>query len=239
MRLNLKDGQQCVRDFFICLYENVENWFDVYSLFSLNMVFSTTCIGCGKVGQSEQNRLHIEMDVPTDGSKLNKNLEEILHGPTVVEYHCKEGCKMKKGAENRSMIKSCKETQFVIVILRRVVQGAAGPILVQSTTDSTEKLQIRYFFFQSKIYDLIMNSRDFNGYSSDFEPISLIEHKGFISEEGQSQGHYICDVKCTETQEWLRTDDNHEPMSISLSDVTKKPVVVLYRNVNYSQLNKG
>ena len=84
-----------------------------------------------------------------------------------------------------------------------------------------------------------MHFRDYNGYSSYFEPISLIEHQGFMSEEGQSQGHYICDVKCTETQDWLRTNDNQEPILISLSDVTKKPVVVLYKNVNYSKPNKA
>ena len=31
--LNLSTGQQCVRDFFICLKENMENWLDVYQMF--------------------------------------------------------------------------------------------------------------------------------------------------------------------------------------------------------------
>ena len=32
-RLNLRSGQQCVRDFFICLNENLVNWPDVFSFF--------------------------------------------------------------------------------------------------------------------------------------------------------------------------------------------------------------
>ena len=74
---------------------------------------------------------------------FNEHLEETLNGSLLVEYHCQDGCRIKNRAENRSMIKSCKETQFLIVILRRIIHGAAGPILVQSKVDSTEKLQIR------------------------------------------------------------------------------------------------
>ena len=33
--LNLQSGYQCVRDFFICIRENLEHWPDVYSNFHL------------------------------------------------------------------------------------------------------------------------------------------------------------------------------------------------------------
>ena len=35
--LNLKSGQQCVRDFFICLKENMEDWMDIYNMFNFNL----------------------------------------------------------------------------------------------------------------------------------------------------------------------------------------------------------
>ena len=52
-----------------------------------------------------------------------------------------------------------------------------------------------------------------------------------MSEEGRTQGHYICDLKVKETPNWIRTNDNQEAIPISLSNVTKKPVVVLYRKI--------
>ena len=101
LHLNLRSGQQCVRDFFLCLKENLENWFDVYQLFSFNMINSTKCISCGKTNESEQNQLYVEIDVPAQDSRLNEFVEESLNGFYKVDYDCKEGCQMKHGAENQ------------------------------------------------------------------------------------------------------------------------------------------
>ena len=122
LHLNLRTGQQCIRDFFLCLKENLENWLDVYQLFSFNMVNSTKCISCGNKNQSELNQLYIEMDVPPNNSKLNEFVEECFNGVCNVEYHCNDGCTQKNGAENRGTLKCCKDTEFLIVMLRRVVQ---------------------------------------------------------------------------------------------------------------------
>ena len=73
--LNLRNGQQCVRDFFLCLKENLENWIDVYQLFSLNMINTTKCRSCGKTNESEQNQLYVEIDVPPTDSRLNEYVE--------------------------------------------------------------------------------------------------------------------------------------------------------------------
>ena len=42
MRLNLRSGQQCVRDFFVALKENLLSWPDVYNYLAFQMVNSTT-----------------------------------------------------------------------------------------------------------------------------------------------------------------------------------------------------
>ena len=55
-----------------------------------------------------------------------------------------------------------------------------------------------------------------------------------MSDEGQTQGHYICDLKDIESKVWFRANDNQHPIPISLSNVTKKPVVVLYKKIQYS-----
>ena len=42
VRLDLVQGQQCIRDFFLCLEENVENWPDVFSCFGFRLTHSPT-----------------------------------------------------------------------------------------------------------------------------------------------------------------------------------------------------
>jgi hypothetical protein len=143
LHLNLRTGQQCVRDFFLCLKENLENWVDVYQLFCLNIIYSTTCVNCGKMNESEQNQLYVELDVPPNGSNLNEYVEKHFNGYCEVDYNCQDGCNVKCGAENRSMIKSCEDVEFLIVILRRVVQGEEGPMIIQDSLNSTYNICLR------------------------------------------------------------------------------------------------
>ena len=62
LHLNLNTGQQCVRDFFLCLHENVENWPDLYERFCLTTVNSTMCLACKHKNESEQSQIYLEMD---------------------------------------------------------------------------------------------------------------------------------------------------------------------------------
>ena len=55
MYLDLKTGQQCVRDFFICLSENMERSMDVYNRFAFTTVNLTICMACGHQNNSEQD----------------------------------------------------------------------------------------------------------------------------------------------------------------------------------------
>ena len=52
-----------------------------------------------------------------------------------------------------------------------------------------------------------------------------------MTKDGQGQGHYICDVKCSDN-EWFRTNDNNQPIKLSFQDVTKQCVVALYKRIN-------
>ena len=54
-----------------------------------------------------------------------------------------------------------------------------------------------------------------------------------MSQDGKTQGHYICDLEDKETLTWFRTNDNQPPIAISLDCVTQSPVVVLYRKINF------
>ena len=71
--------------------------------------------------------------------------------------------------------------------------------------------------------------RDGSRSEGEFEALAVIEHKGNMTDDGDGQGHYICDVKCKESNSWFRTNDNADPLPISHQDVTKYGVVILYK----------
>ena len=50
-----------------------------------------------------------------------------------------------------------------------------------------------------------------------------------MTRDGEGQGHYICDVKCNESNNWFRTNDNMDAVSISSNSVTQKGAVLLYK----------
>jgi ubiquitin C-terminal hydrolase len=62
-----------------------------------------------------------------------------------------------------------------------------------------------------------------------FEALAVIEHSGSMTSDGDRQGHYICDVKSSQSKTWFKTNDNMDPVPINLDSVTKKAVVVLYK----------
>ena len=59
----------------------------------------------------------------------------------------------------------------------------------------------------------------------------MIEFKGNINNEGESQGHYLCDIKENVTNKWFRTNDNSDPMPIRTIDVSQYGYVVLFKRV--------
>lgn len=62
--------------------------------------------------------------------------------------------------------------------------------------------------------------------------MAIIEHQGQMTQDGEGQGHYICDVKNLEDQNWYRTNDNKNPVQISVGNVTKNAVVVLFHKLS-------
>ena len=60
-----------------------------------------------------------------------------------------------------------------------------------------------------------------------------MEHQGSMTQEGDAQGHYICDIrrKDSDCNTWFRTNDNMIPVELLPKDVTKKAVVVLYKRI--------
>ena len=51
---------------------------------------------------------------------------------------------------------------------------------------------------------------------------------GKLNSVGETQGHYICDVKHFATKEWFRTNDCTNPTQISSVEVSKYGYIALY-----------
>ena len=66
---------------------------------------------------------------------------------------------------------------------------------------------------------------------SQYEAVSIIEYQGSVRATGESDGHYICDIKDKTEGTWFRTNDNKDPIPIKLEDVSKCAYVVLYKQV--------
>ena len=125
LRLNLESGEQCVRDFFLCISENSFCWPDVDSCFSLSTTHSVTCKSCKFVHESESKLPYVELDVPSEGSLLKSSIEKFFNSPNVVDSTC-DFCKSNVQVEVRNQIFSIEETNFITVLLRRAIDTAEG-----------------------------------------------------------------------------------------------------------------
>ena len=84
-------------------------------------------------------------------------------------------------------------------------------------------IQINYVFI------ILFICRDSVGNVSQYAVISVIEFQGTLALTGQSDGHYICDIKESSSGKWFRTNDNNHPIPIESQDVSKSAYVVLYK----------
>ena len=71
--------------------------------------------------------------------------------------------------------------------------------------------------------------RDTDDHVNQYEAVSIIEYQGSIKSTGESDGHYICDIKDKSRGKWFRTNDNNDPKPIKLQEVSKNAYVVLYK----------
>ena len=227
LRLNLSSGQQqCVRDFFLCLKENLINWPDVYSSLSFDITHTTTCLSCNFVNRSQNSHTFVELDVPEENSQLNIPLEYFFNASTLVESSC-EFCKTKVQTEVKNEITRIEDARFITVLLRRGIETEEGFQLNIKKIISTEDMFIRYKNFKN----IKLNCsffRDVQGNQHFYEAIAVIEYHGQISKSGSSAGHYTCDIKHYQSKNWYRTNDSKNPIRIKDADVSCYGYVVLF-----------
>jgi hypothetical protein len=180
LRLNLGNGQQCVRDFLVCLTENKESWLDVYTFLNYNVQDTRRCKTCGNVSVNEvREEIYTEISCPADGSELSEAVEEFFNNGEIVEYHCEQGCGSRGTAEKRSSLQNVKNTKFIIIILRRTELHRGQAVV---NTNDVSALQT-------------INLKDMENDEATFEPISVVQHQGILRRDGTSSGHYTADVK--------------------------------------------
>ena len=147
LRLNLLHGQQCVRDFFVCLQENVISWPDVCTPFTFSLTHSTQCCSCQYIHTIQSTESYLDIDVPANNSCLSTYVSEYLNTSELVAKNCEDGCKKFVQAEKRSKITHISQTEFITVILRRGVEIVGGYRMIDNEVSPTENLYIRYFHF--------------------------------------------------------------------------------------------
>ena len=118
-RLDLSDGDQCARDFFVCLQMNADAWPEVYSLFEFRLEHSTVCLSCSHRTSSESFQTFMEVTVPANNSNLNNYLEEVFNQSDLVTKRCEDGCKKVVQAQKQSQLVCGKDTEFLTIVLSR------------------------------------------------------------------------------------------------------------------------
>ena len=147
LRLNLLSGQQCVRDYFVCLKENIFSWPDVCAPFMFRITHSTQCCVCNHTNQVETSELYVDIPVPPSGSCLSQYVSEYLNRGELVEMKCEEVCKKLVQKEKRSRITLISEAEFILIILTRAVQNTEGySRMIDNAVIATEELFIRYVY---------------------------------------------------------------------------------------------
>ena len=132
-----------MRDFFLCLNENVLSWPDVYSTFGFKITHSTTCLSCGHVTKSETQQMYIEPEVPQDDSSLNNFIEDFYNASTFVHTFCEDECQKFVQAEKASKLTDASETEFITVILTRAIETLDGYQLNKNSVNSTSNVLIK------------------------------------------------------------------------------------------------
>ena len=210
---NILRGQQCARDFFIMLTENKHSWLDVYHKFHHVTVQTLTCPNCKRASTFKSSELYQELACPPDGSKLQNYVELAFSSKENVEFMCEDGCQKRGIFKKRLQIVAGDSSSFLIIVLTRGIAQVMDNYNNKVTVSDNLKLT------------------DIDNITCVYEPISVIEHEGNAMSSGETEGHYVCDVKWKNDQNWYNTNDENIPKLIPKQKVTKYGYIILYKRI--------
>ena len=81
------------------------------------------------------------MEAPPEGSTLGQLVEEQFNESYLVDYF-REVCKKLSRAEKRLVLNSIEDTAFVIVLLRRNIQGDDGNMIVENKITAVDDIRL-------------------------------------------------------------------------------------------------
>ena len=125
LRFDLQQGEQCIRDFFICLKENYMIWPDVLSFVYFQMTYSSICCACNYKAEHETDHAYLELKVPPDNTHLSNHVEDFLNTSDLIGRKC-EGCKKFTQAETGNEITSVEQSKYLVIILSRAMRDQDG-----------------------------------------------------------------------------------------------------------------
>ena len=213
----LQIGQQDAKDFLICLIQNQIYWPDVFNTFKVRMRSFSECKRCGN--RSTQDNFNefmfLEFDCPDSGSKMSDNMNKRLKQPEIIpDWRDEGGCGQKSEAQVYRKIDNIDETEFIIIVVRRLVNYGNGPIILRNRVLVDEEVQLT----------------DFENRSSKFRPLAVIFHIGDVQGD-ETSGHYKADVRNLDGN-WYRTSDDMMPQKIKENDVSDQGYIFLYKKVH-------
>ena len=212
----LEIGQQDAKDFFVCLKQNQIYWPDVFNLFKIRMRSISECRNCGhRSTQANSNDfMFLEYSCPDSGTKMSTYMIEKMEQPeSIPDWRDEEGCGLRSTAMHYSKIENIDETEFIIVVLRRLVDFGNGPMILRNNV----------------LVDHEVWLSDIQNRSSKFRPLSVIFHIGDVQGK-DTFGHYKADVRNLDGN-WYRTSDDMMPQMIKEAEVSDQGYIYLYQKV--------
>ena len=120
LRLDLVSGQQCVRDFFLCLQENYSEWLDIHSMLNFGITQSFVCCTCyNPSDRNDSVLLYVELDVHCDNSNLSQLIEQRFNSTPLTNGYCEAQCFQNVDMKRINKLTNIDEAQFITIVLTR------------------------------------------------------------------------------------------------------------------------
>ena len=211
-------GQQDCKDFFICLSENKEHWFDVYKLFMVESVTFTTCTNCHYISNQDNamsGSTFFHFECPAENISMSTFIEAKLNTYEIREdWKDEDGCKRTTIGRNSLRIKDINETENLIFVIDRLMIIDGNLQIVTNRVPLGKEVLLQ----------------DVEGKKATFTPIAVIHHNGGVI-NNITQGHYQADILDKKSDKWIRTSDDEDPVIISKDNITKAGYIFLYKKV--------
>ena len=219
---NLEHRQQDAKDFFVSLEANLDEWFDVYSLFKYLPFTYTECRECGFTSHQAHPNTYksaIFLDIPQGGLSMAEHVRNHLNLPSIVqdEWICSNDASHNSmGCNSYVKIKDINEVQFLVFVTERLKAYMKGSQVVEwidyTEVDAGGNVQVL----------------DSNGVRGTLMLIAVIHHWGVVVGH-ETSGHYMADILDPQTQQWYFTSDDQTPTLVN--QPSKRGYIYIYKKL--------